>query len=314
MKKTPKSYANLLNRFAKTPWAILPEKLAEIKQILVAHVAGEEIEAEAWTPERQAFEARVAEARAASGNGIAVLPIFGIISHRMNLMTQMSGGTSIEKFMKEFRAAMADQSIGTIVMDMESPGGTVFGTPEAADEIFAARAQKRIVAVADTYAASGAYWLATAAEEISVMPSGQVGSIGVYTVHDDFSKRLEMEGIKTTYISAGKFKTEGNPDQPLTEEARAAIQAEVDAYYEIFIKAVARGRGVKPSEVRAGFGEGRMVLAKDAIKMGMADRIETFDEALSRLAGSRSRSRASAQNPAVEIEQMEARLRLQELS
>ena len=281
--RSRKGYARLINQFFRTPWAILPEKLCEIAHVLAMARAGEEIVVEAWAPLRAAFEARVADARRASGAGIMVIPVFGIIAHRMNIMMECSGGTSIEMLAKEFRAGLNDPDVGTIVFDFESPGGGVFGVEELAAEIRAGRERKPVVAVADVYAASAAYWLAAQASEISISPSGEVGSIGVWALHEDISRMLEMEGIKPTLISAGRFKTEGNSFEPLSDEARAQIQKEVDAYYQDFVKAVALGRGVTQKTVKQDFGEGRMIMADEAPKLGMVDRIETLDQMLTRL-------------------------------
>jgi ClpP class serine protease len=102
--------------------------------------------------------------------------------------------------------------------------------------------------------------------------------------HQDLSEALKLEGVGVTLISAGKYKTEASPFEPLTEEARAALQKTVNAYYDAFVSAVSKGRDVRASEVRGGFGEGRMVVAKEAVALGMADRIETLDETIDRLA------------------------------
>jgi ClpP class serine protease len=89
-----------------------------------------------------------------------------------------------------------------------------------------------------------------------------------------------MEGVSPTIVQAGKYKTEDNPLGPLSDEARAAMQAQVDATYSMFVRSVAKGRGVTPSAVKSGFGEGRMVNAKDAVASGIADKIGTLDEYL----------------------------------
>jgi signal peptide peptidase SppA len=133
--------------------------------------------------------------------------------------------------------------------------------------------------------ASAAYWLASQADEIVSIPSGNVGSIGVFSAHQDLSAALEKEGIKVTLIKAGKFKVEGNPFEPLSDEARAQIQTRVDDAYSQFTKDVARGRGVKPSDVRGGYGEGRALPAKEAKAVGLIDRIATMDEVLGKLTG-----------------------------
>lgn len=209
-------------------------------------------------------------------SGAAIIGIRGSISRRATLMSSLCGGSSVEEISDALRACLANPQCDRIILDVDSPGGAVDGIPELADEIFAARAQKPITAYVDTTAASAAYWLATQANELVVAPSGRVGSIGVFTLHLDQSRALEAAGITPTFIQAGKFKTEENPLEPLDDDAKAAIQSRVDAFYGMFVRDVARGRAVGVDQVRADFGQGRMVLAADAVKAGMADRIGTY--------------------------------------
>jgi len=268
---------SLLFDALNTPWAILPEKLHAIMAVLHRHELGIKLSA-------AEIQAVTKPGRPSSiSGGIQVLPLFGTIVPRANVMTEMSGGTSAEMFGKAFRAAIADPNIGAVVMDVDSPGGAVQGIDELANEIYRARGTKPIVAVANHLAASAAYWIATAADELVVSPSGEVGSIGVFAAHDDVSKAQENIGVKTTLVSAGKYKTEGNPYEPLTDESRASIQKRVDEYYGMFTAAVARARGVPVSNVQNGFGEGRVVGAKEAVRLGMADRIGTLDDTIARL-------------------------------
>ncbi|MCJ7678749.1 MAG: S49 family peptidase [Anaerolineales bacterium] len=220
---------------------------------------------------------------------VAVLPIYGTITQKggggfMDFL--MGGGTSTEKFGAMFSQVMADESVKAVVLDIDSPGGSVFGVPELADMIFKARGGKPIIAVSNSLAASAAYWLASQADQIVVSPSSEVGSIGVYALHEDISEMVKGMGVAVTLVSAGKHKTEANEVEPLSEEARDAIQARVDDYYGMFVKAVARGRGVTESAVRGGFGEGRVVGAVEAVKLNMADRVATLGQTLQRFAGS----------------------------
>jgi signal peptide peptidase SppA len=203
------------------------------------------------------------------------------------MMQQVSGGTSAEMFGRMFQVAVADPAISAVVLDVDSPGGVIAGIPELWQTIMDARGQKPVVAVANSMAASAAYWVATAADEIVVTPSGEVGSIGVFAAHRDISAGQEKEGVKTTLVSVGKRKVWGNPYEPLSEEARVELQSKVNAGYEMFVTGVAKGRGVRASEVRSGFGEGGMVLAKDAVEAGMADRVGTLAQVLDRLTGAR---------------------------
>jgi ClpP class serine protease len=115
---------------------------------------------------------------------------------------------------------------------------------ELADEIVSARAQKPVVAIANSLAASAAYWIGCSASEFYVTPGGEIGSIGVWQAHFDYSQAFVTKGVTVTLISAGKYKVEGNPYVPLDEKAQGFMQSRVDDYYASFTKAVARWRGV----------------------------------------------------------------------
>lgn len=175
-----------------------------------------------------------------------------------------------------------DPEIGMIVLDIDSPGGMVTGTAEAGDAIFAARKRKKVMALVNPLAASAAYWLASQATEIIAIKSADIGSIGVFMVHTDCSKFNEMQGMKVTYIFAGEHKVEGNPDEPLADDARAYYQSEVDTIYQQFLKAVARGRGVSVTEVFDNYGKGRCMMAPAAKDAGLIDDFMTIGDAMSR--------------------------------
>lgn len=269
----------VLQAFVETPWAILPRQLIILQEIVVMHVSGEKLDAE----EVQTRIHGAVRPQNRRVSAVAVLPLFGTIFPRANLMTQMSGATSAELFGKQFAELVRDPEITAIVLDVDSPGGTVDGIEELSKQIFDARGQKPIVAVADHLMASAAYWIGTAADEVVVSPSSEVGSIGVFAVHEDVSKALDQEGIKVSLISQGKYKVEGNPFEPLSEAARSAIHTRVGDYYDAFIDSVARNRGVKSADVRGGFGEGRVVGARQAVALGMADRVGTLEETVDQL-------------------------------
>lgn len=275
----------VLQAFTETPWAILPAKLAVLEEIVYRHVSGEKLNAEE-VQERIHGAARPADrnlSMVGAPKMVAILPLFGTIFPRANMVTSMSGGTSADRFGAAFSALVDDPEIGAIVLDINSPGGQVNGIAEAASRIFEARGKKPVVAVANHLMASAAYWIGSAADEIVVTPDAEVGSVGVFAVHQDVSKKLEQDGVKVTFIKEGKYKTEGNPYEPLSEEALAVIQEHVSEAYGNFINALARNRGVKADDVRNGYGEGRVVGAKHALRLGMADRIETLDQTVERL-------------------------------
>lgn len=273
-------YSHIINQCYSTPWAITHTKLLEIRSFLLSKSNGTHDYA-AYADDKIEAKARPS---AEKKGAVAVLPIFGIVNQRVADKDVSAGGMfSIDKFTQTFRNAVADPNVKAIVLNIDSPGGGVFGVSELADEIYNARSQKHVVAVANSMAASAAYWIASAADEVVVTPGGMVGSIGVYMMHDDLSAAYEMAGVKTTIIQAGKYKTEGNSLQPLTDEARAALQEDVNSYYDMFVDAVAKGRGATSSAVKNGYGEGRVLNAKDAKAEGMVDRVDTLDGVLSRL-------------------------------
>lgn len=272
-------YAHILRYVAATPWAIEADKMRELLDILAFRAAGHTYTAE----EIQARIGAGGSSPAASqGSGVAVIPMRGVIAHRMGAMDDSSGGTSTERISAMLRQVAADASIGTIVLDVDSPGGTVPGVSELAGELFEikGRGTQKIVAVANAMMASAAYWLASQADEIVAIPSATVGSIGVFAVHEDLSAALAQEGIKVSVISAGKFKVEGNPFEPLSDEAKAVMQGKVDTAYAQFVHDVARGRKVTAKAITDGYGEGRALSAKDALAAGLIDRIGTLESVI----------------------------------
>lgn len=225
---------------------------------------------------------------------VAVLPLFGMMMHRASLISQSSGVTSLAQFRQDFRTVMDDKAVGAVLLQIDSPGGSVNHVAETADEIFNARTRKPVVAIADVEAASAAYWLGAQASEFVVTPSGRVGSIGVMAVHKDESAKHEAEGVRFQVIRAGKFKNEG-AEGPLDDDALGHQQSIVDGYYDQFIDAVARGRGVTAQTVRGGYGQGRVVAARAARSAGMVDRVATFEDTLSRLTSRGGRARQASE-------------------
>lgn len=282
-------YAHIIHAVTTTPWAILPVKLAAITEFLELVAAGGAVSTEVIKSEFSA--ARQGGTQHQQRTAVAVLPVFGVISHRMNMMQDISGGVSVEKLTNDIRELLSDDSVSAIVLQIDSPGGSVNGIKELTDEIYNARGIKPIIAVADSLAASAAYSIASAADEVVVTPSGSVGSIGVYCAHMDYSKMEDQVGRKTTLISAGKYKVEGNPFEPLSESARDALQQDVDEHYRMFVDSVARNRGASSEAVRNGYGEGRVLSAEKAVAAGLADRVATLDAVIAELIQPQSRER-----------------------
>lgn len=265
-----------------TPWALQPERINAYAAVLARRYAGRMQAGEDATTHhenRRAAPQAAAPQRAGGRSGaVAVIPVVGAIMQRSSLMLMCDGGTSTQAISKALREAQADDSVGSILLDIDSPGGSVYGITELAAEIRAS--SKPVVAVANSLAASAAYWLGTAASEFYCTPGGEVGSIGVWMAHEDWSKALDEAGIVTTLISAGKFKTEGNPYGPLDADAKAFLQSRTDDYYGAFTRDVAKGRKASVDAVRGGMGQGRVLGATQALAENMIDGVMTFDQAV----------------------------------
>lgn len=280
-------YQRILSAVENTVWAIAPEKMEMICGFLEAKASGLSIDAA--TMEKVAATNRK-ERTGTVTRSVGILPIIGVISQRMDLFMEFSGGVSTERLGREFDAMVADESVGSIILDIDSPGGNFAGTPEIADKIFKARGKKPIVAQVNSMAGSAAFWIAAACDEIIVTPSGDIGSHGVLAVHYDRSTENELVGVKPTYIHYGKYKVEGNADEPLSTEARTEIQRRVDQAGEMFTADLARFRGVLKSVVKDRFGQGRMFDGREAIERGMATGEGTMEDTIARLAAGKRAS------------------------
>lgn len=268
---------NLLD-ILTAPWAIQPEKLVEIQDIYGRHLKGEKIDI-------AGIEARIGQPlqKGKQGydviNGVAVIPVVGVIAKRMNMFSKISDGVSTQLVERDFADAMANPDVKAIILETDSPGGAVDGTSELGKRIYYSRGQKPIVTWANGLIASAAYWIGTAADQIYISSdTTKVGSIGVITRHVDYSKMDEKEGVKQTLIYAGKYKAVGADNAPLSDEDRAIIQADIDYLYSIFVDTVAKHRGVDAATVLDNMADGRIFTGQQAIDSGMVDGVATLEE------------------------------------
>jgi capsid assembly protease len=255
-------------------WAILPSVLREM-------LADNELDS-------SPIEREAVVKRGPKAGSVAQVNISGPISRHDSMWMEFFGGTSVDGLLGQMKTLANDATVSTVLLNIDSPGGTVNGLPELAATIRALRETKHVVALSNSLAASAAYWIASQADEIIATPEALTGSIGVFAMHEDWSKAFETAGVKVNYVSAGKYKTEGNPTEPLSEEARAHLQSLVDDAYDLFVNDVATGRGASVADVRNGFGEGRVLTSRAAKAAGLIDRVATFSETVTRLVGSRT--------------------------
>lgn len=261
---------------------------------LMLRADGRDLMAEA---DPEAIEAMYAARGTASPGAVGVVPIYGPMTRRDTLMSLLFGGTSTVRVAQQVNALAADESIGTILMLIDSPGGQAAGVGEAAAAIRNARQAKPVVALTTGMMGSAAAWLGWQASEVIASPDAMVGSQGVFGVHVDTSKALEMAGIKPTYIASSDAKVGGNPGLPLDDETRAEMQALVDETNRLFVADTAEGRGITPAQVREQYGNGSVFHAREAKKRGMVDRIESYSQAIARLSGVKSSGMRAEDDP-----------------
>jgi signal peptide peptidase SppA len=227
-------------------------------------------------------------------NGVAVITITGSLVNRGAWIGADSGLTSYEGIQFQMKTAAADPAVRAVIIDLHTPGGEAVGAFETAAAVRSLTAKKPTVALVAGMAASAGYAIASGASEIVTTESGISGSIGVVFVHADMSKHLADKGIKPTLIFAGARKADGNPFEPLSTEVRADIQAEVNTLHELFLKTVAAGRGARLDVAKARATEARVFMGAEAVRVGLADRVGTFEGVLAELAAGKSTPATSA--------------------
>lgn len=214
-------------------------------------------------------------------DGVAVIPVSGPIFRYANLMTDISGATSTEILATDIQTALDDPAVSSIVLDMDSPGGEATGINELSDLIYQARVRKPIKAYVGGMAASASYWIGSAAEEVIVDDTAQLGSVGVVL---SLRKREDRPGEKSYEIVSSNAPNK-RPD-PETEAGRAQLQARTDELAAVFLDKVARNRNLPREEVNDRFRQGGIATGALAVEAGMADRLGSLESLIAELASS----------------------------
>lgn len=221
--------------------------------------------------------------RLAAG-GIAVVPVLGPLVARGDWLTQLLGASDYTSIAAAAEAAFAEPSARAVLLELDSPGGEVGGLFDLVERLSALRnaSGKPLWAAASESALSAAYAIASAADRIYVSRTAEVGSIGVVAAHLDESQADAMAGHKWTLIHAGERKIDGHAHAPLSAQAYAAVQADVDALHGELVALVARNRRMTPEAVHDT--QAAIYRGRRGIEQGLADRLGTFDDALHDLA------------------------------
>ncbi len=209
---------------------------------------------------------------------VAILPVMGPIFPRSNLMTSMSGATSLQTIAADFNKALSSDDVKSIILDIDSPGGEVTDVAALGDMIYKAREVKPITAFVSGMAASAGFWIGSSASVMLSANTGEVGSIGVVAGIKDTSEKDAKEGVANINI-VSSISPMKRPDYK-TEDGRQGTQKIVDDLGVIFAETVARNRNVSFQDVITKFGKGDMLLAKDALSVGMIDGISSLEDVI----------------------------------
>lgn len=213
-------------------------------------------------------------------DGVGVVAMSGPMIRKPDLLSQiLFNATDTEDITAAVREAANRPDIEAVFLDIDSPGGTVTGTPELAQAVADAGKQKPVYAFSSGLMCSAAYWVASQAQAVYVTPSARVGSIGVIQPIIDDSEAYKNAGLKVEVFAAGKFKSIGVPGVPLTDSQRECIQSNIAETAADFHAAVlARGRKIPPEAM-----EGQDFSGKQAQRMNLAGVVQDRAEAIQRL-------------------------------
>lgn len=218
----------------------------------------------------------------AVSDGVAIIPLVGVLTKYEDLFSWLYGGTSTQRTLAIFEAAVADEQVRAVLFYVDSPGGYIDGVATLAEAI--ADAAKPVWAYVSDNAHSAAYWIASQCDRIYANTTAGVGSIGVYRLLDDTSKLFEEAGVKRRIVKAGEFKGVGEDGVEITDPQLADQQREVDAVYDVFVDAVASGRGLDRDDALS-VATGQSWIAGKAQELNLIDGVASIDDVLSLMTG-----------------------------
>lgn len=291
------SLIHIADRVLNRPLLITRDKAQVILSVLAGRIGINEPEASRFvgdTYERDEDGRAVRAKPYRVANGVAIITITGSLVNRGAWVGASSGLTSYEGIGHQLKTALADDTVHSVILDLHSPGGEAVGAFETATLVRQLATKKRTVALVNGMACSACYAIASGASEIVTTETGVSGSIGVVLLHADFSRQLDREGITPTLIHAGAHKVDGNPFEPLSDDVRDDLQAEVNSFYDAFLACVAQGRGNRLTVEKARSTEAKTFIGKAAVAAGVADRVGSFETVLADL--SRASGRSTVQN------------------
>lgn len=208
---------------------------------------------------------------------IALIPIKGAISSSGDGLPFGTGGASSSAIVDKLEDADEDDSVKAIILEIDSPGGTVLASKEVADKI--KEIEKPVVALIRGAGASGAYWIASASDYIVADELSIVGSIGVTSSYLEFSGLLKEYGVGYERLVTGEFKDIGTPYKELTDKERELFMGKLNQIHNFFVEEVAGNRNLSASKVGK-LATGEIFLGQEAVKLGLVDELGGKDEAV----------------------------------
>jgi len=273
----------LAQRLFNTPLAIMPGKAEVIMAALADRLGISQIARVGAVPQMMEddddYSAPGRNPRAGYDvvAGVAIIEVCGTLVQKLGCLRPWSGMSGYDGIRQNFLTALSDPDVKAIMLDIDSPGGEVSGCFDLVDTIYRARGKKPIWSILNESAYSAAYAIASAADRIVVPRTGGVGSIGVIWMHMDWSKALTGAGFKVTFITYGETKADGHPEIPLSSEALARFQGDIDTMGELFVTTVARNRNISAKAVRDT--QAATYLGPAGISQGLADEVMAPDAA-----------------------------------
>ncbi|HBC7444519.1 S49 family peptidase [Morganella morganii] len=273
---------HLAQKLFNTPLAIHPQKAEVIVSSLTERLGITQIRSAMMEDDDEYFSRKARKDRGYDVlEGIAIIPVYGTLVQKLGTLRPYSGMTGYDGIRRVFLTAINDPEVKGICLDIDSPGGEVAGCFDLVDLIYAERGKKPIHAILSENAFSAAYAIASAADKIFVPRTGGVGSVGVIVIHCDWSQRIKDDGLKVSIITYGNRKAESNPYVALSDEAKAAIQHDVDEMGRLFVSTVSRNRGLSETVIRNT--QAACYLAAEGVHMGLADVVASPDVAFQEL-------------------------------
>lgn len=265
------SYPRIISKLTREPWCVTERVHQAMLSAIESKLAGANVSA-MEIPEDDDDDAN----EPYTVKSVAVIPMKGIMGKGLSALEMECGGCSMEEVAKALKLAAEDDGTSAIILEINTPGGTVNGTPELANLVADIATRKPVFAYTETQCCSAGLWVASQATHFYASQSADVGSCGVRMVMLDYSRQLDREGVTVNAISSGKYKLMGAEFKPLEKDEREMLQADSDQIHAQFKDAVTRNRAVDEKHL-----QGQSFDGSTAAEIGMIDGvIDDFDEVL----------------------------------